>query len=643
MLDLMQNVLCLQAQISPLTVFWVGGGSGLHGASVVLMMLSCYALAFSLLYFVRRRRDVPFRRLWMLFALLLLASGTTHLLTLWGAGASVHLFVEVIKVADAIIAGFAVCALFSEVPKVLALPSPTVLLQLNQQLEIELDECKRAEVQRLQRDTRDRQLLEARLRSSEQQMRAVFDAMNDVVLMCKLKDGKITDIEIAPTDPPIYEDFECDPVTQTVQSLWDGDENDWIVQVQKVLTTGQSVDFEYSLQVDDRQLWFTASVSLMSDSTVLWVARDICDRKQAEDDLRQSEARYRTIYDNTPVMLHSIDTQGELISVSNYWLDKMGYQRQEVLGRRSIEFLTPESRQQARERFLPQLYEQGFMQKVPCQFVTQAGEVMDVLLSAIADKDIYGETERFLAVIIDVTELKQVEQQLQQANAELTRSNRELEQFAYVASHDLKEPLRMVTSFTQLLAQSYSGQLDENADRMIAFAVDGATRMQKLIDDLLAYSRVGTQRNTLLPLDCGLVLEAAKANLQMAIAESQAVIHQGSLPTLVSDRLRLQQLWQNLLGNAIKYRSDSPPQIEVGAEEQKDHWLFFVRDNGIGMEADNAERIFMIFQRLHTKQEYPGTGIGLAICSKIVEQLGGKIWVVSELGEGSTFYFTLPK
>ncbi len=495
----------------------------------------------------------------------------------------------------------------------------------------------------LQRDISDRKLLETRLRSSEQQMRAVFDAMNDVVLMCELESGEITDVEIAPTDPTIYEDLENDCISQTVQYLWYNAGNDWGEQIQQVLATGQTVEFEYSLEMGNSERWFTASVSQLSERSVLWVARDISDRKQAEDALRQSEARYRAIYDNTPVMLHSIDNQGKLISVSNYWLEKMGYQRHEVLGRLSTEFLTPDSQQDANGTYLPQLYAQGFVQNAAFQFVTKSGIVMDILLSAITERNTQGAVERSLAVIIDVTELKRVEQQLQKTNAELTRSNRELEQFAYVASHDLKEPLRMVTSFTQLLAQNYEGQLDANADQMIAFAVDGATRMQRLIDDLLAYSRVGTQRNALTSMDCNLVVEAAKANLQMAIAESQAVINQQSLPTLLCDRVQLQQLWQNLLGNAIKYRSKDPLQIDIGVEEQKHQWLFSVRDNGIGMNPAHAERIFMIFQRLHTKQEYPGTGIGLAICSKIVEQLGGKIWVESELGSGSTFYFTLPK
>ncbi|MGF1601152.1 MAG: PAS domain S-box protein [Thermosynechococcaceae cyanobacterium] len=492
-----------------------------------------------------------------------------------------------------------------------------------------------------QRDMSDRKRLEARLRSSEQQMRSVFEAMNDVVLICQIQDDVISGIEMAPTAS--LEGVNGNFTSQTVQYLWDSEDDAWGQKMQKVLVTGQTIELEYQLSIANRERWFTASVSPMTEQSVLWVARDISDRKQAEDSLKRSEARYRAIYENTPVMLHSIDTEGRLMSVSNYWLEKLGYQRQDVLGRPSLEFLTPASQQDALELYLPRFDEQGFLQNVSYQFVTKTGEILDVLLSAIAERDAHNQVERFLAVMIDVTELKQIEQQLKQANTELVRSNQELEQFAYVASHDLKEPLRMVTSFTQLLAQTYGGQLDADADKMIGFAVDGANRMQQLIDDLLTYSRVGTQRNMLVPVDCNEVVEMAKANLQVAIAESEAVINLAPLPTIIGDQRQLQQLWQNLLGNAIKYRSDRPLKIEVGVIEQANQWLFFIRDNGIGMEPDQCQRIFLIFQRLHTKQEYPGTGIGLAICSKIVDQLGGNLWAESELGQGSIFCFTLPK
>ena len=262
-------------------------------------------------------------------------------------------------------------------------------------------------------------------------------------------------------------------------------------------------------------------------------------------------------------------------------------------------------------------------------------------------------------VAFDITELKTAEAQLKKAhdelevrvqertaelaaaNKELASSNAELEQFAYVASHDLQEPLRMITSFTQLLVSRYRGNLDTDADEFIHFIADGAKRMSSLINDLLEYSRVGTRGRPLSPTDCSTVFELACNNLRVAIEEAGATITSDPLPKVMGDEIQLIQLFQNLIGNAVKFRGEQPVEVHVGVEPQKGNWLFRISDNGIGIEPQHAERIFIIFQRLHNRLQYPGTGIGLAICKKIVERHGGRIWVESEPGAGATFCFLL--
>jgi signal transduction histidine kinase len=240
------------------------------------------------------------------------------------------------------------------------------------------------------------------------------------------------------------------------------------------------------------------------------------------------------------------------------------------------------------------------------------------------------------------TELAQVNQDLRAATTELARSNNELQQFAYVASHDLQEPLRAVTGCIQLLQERCRDRLDAQGDELIGHVVDGAARMQALIDDLLALSRVGTSARAFVGTDLEIVLRDVRTNLAPALKESGATLTNTPLPTIVADPPQMAQLFQNLIGNALKFRGERSPTIQIGAERQEGRWLFSVKDNGIGIEPQYYERIFLLFQRLHTRRSYTGTGIGLAICKKIVERHGGRIWVESVPDQGSAFYFTIP-
>jgi two-component system sensor histidine kinase/response regulator len=229
-----------------------------------------------------------------------------------------------------------------------------------------------------------------------------------------------------------------------------------------------------------------------------------------------------------------------------------------------------------------------------------------------------------------------------QANAELQRSNAALQQFAHIVSHDLQEPLRMVSTYVQLLARRYQGQLDSEAQEFIGYAVEGAKRMQALIRDLRAYTRVGRQPQPFTSVTCETVLAQILTDLHLAIEEQQATVTHDPLPTVPRDGQQLRAVFQNLLSNALKFHGPEPPRIHISARPEDRQWVFSVRDNGIGIGPQHLERVFEVFQRVHTRSEYPGTGIGLAICKKIVEQHGGRIWVESEPGKGSTFYFTLP-
>jgi light-regulated signal transduction histidine kinase (bacteriophytochrome) len=249
--------------------------------------------------------------------------------------------------------------------------------------------------------------------------------------------------------------------------------------------------------------------------------------------------------------------------------------------------------------------------------------------------------ERTEALEREIAERTRHEQQMAENTLELQRSNAELEQFAYIASHDLQEPLRMVASYTDLLAQRYQGKLDERADKYIKYAVDGAKRMQRLIDDLLTFSRVGRRQRPLQPTDLNEIVRTVLKSLGHAIGKSNATIEFRNLPMVMADDGQIGQVFQNLIGNAIKFHAERAPHIRVAAELKAGKYLCAVADNGIGIEGQYSERIFQMFQRLHDRETYEGSGIGLAVAKKIVERHGGRIWFESEPGKGTTFFFTL--
>jgi len=371
---------------------------------------------------------------------------------------------------------------------------------------------------------------------------------------------------------------------------------------------------------------------------------DISDRKRAEraeEELRRSEKKYHRFFAEDVAANYISTTDGRILACNLAFVHLFGFgSAEEVLSNTAFSLYHSSEDRQA---FLNKLMERRQLRDCEMSFRRKDGATIYVIENATGTFDEAGRLTEIRGHLIDDTDRRQKVEALARRTEELARSNAELEQFAYVASHDLQEPLRMVSSYTQLLARRYRGRFDSDADEFIEFAVDGAKRMQRLINDLLAYSRVGTRAGGLQSGDAEAILEIALKNLTAAIDESGATIHSEPLPTVVADPLQLAQVFQNLIGNAIKYRGSVPPAIRVSCQEHPAEWQFLVQDNGIGIDPKHAGRIFQIFQRLHTKKEYPGTGIGLAICKKIVERHGGRIWVESQTGQGSTFLFTLPK
>lgn len=366
---------------------------------------------------------------------------------------------------------------------------------------------------------------------------------------------------------------------------------------------------------------------------------DITDRKKLEQALLESETKFKSLAEKSMVGIYML--QEGMITYANPRLAEIyGYELDEIIGLKWKELIYPPDLPLVAENIRKR--ETGELDAVHYEFrgLKKNGSLLHV--DTYGTSVMYGGRLMAIGTQLDITDRKRAEQELATRTAELARSNAELEQFAYLASHDLQEPLRMVASFTELLARRYTGKLDSDADEFITFAVDGANRMKQLINDLLAYSRVGTKAKPFAPTDCRDVLDRALSNLSMAIQEHGATVKAGRLPTVAADAVQLTQLFQNLIANAVKFHGPEPPLIEFTAEQHNEEWVFSVRDNGIGIDSQFFERIFAVFQRLHRKQEYPGTGIGLAICRKIVERHGGRIWVESELGKGSTFYFTIP-
>jgi len=472
-------------------------------------------------------------------------------------------------------------------------------------------------------DITERRQVENTLRKKQSEIRSLYESMTELFMLHEI----VYDAAGKPTD---YRILECNlaferstgiqrnvAIGGLVSRVFGTGEAPYLDIYARVVETGQPVDFETEFSPLGK--YFHISAFSPETGRFATLTSDITERRQAEEEIT-SLSKFPT---ENPYPILRVQNDGRITYANAASHELLALWGCEINGYTPAEFkdLINVAVDTASDKTVD----------VPCN-----DKVYSITLVPIVDSgyvNLYGR---------DITERQRAEEELHRLTEDLRRSNAELEQFAYVASHDLQEPLRMVSSYVQLLSKRYQGRLDQDADEFIGFAVDGAKRMQNLINDLLTFSRIDTRGKPPVPTSCEDAIEVALSNLQIAIEESGASITHETLPVVKGDPTQLVQLFQNLLSNAIKFRAIEPPRIHVGVQQDAGEWLFRISDNGIGLDPKFAERIFVIFQRLHQGDTYPGTGMGLAICKRIVQRHGGRIWVESQSGKGATFYFTLP-
>jgi len=436
-----------------------------------------------------------------------------------------------------------------------------------------------------------------------------------------------------------------------------------ILPGRRALNEGVSNELTFRLRQRDTEedRWFVIKSTPTLDANgqpklAINLMRDITEQKKAEEErlrlvllLEQQRRRIQTILDNVPGIVWEanglFDSGGlEMRFVSPYSQQMLGYTAEEWLNTPDFwrKVVLPDDWHSVLEQ-ADVILKNGHTGTMEFRLVAKDGHVVPVEAHVTLMNDEQGKPIGSCGVFMDTSERKQSEEHLARFAIDLQRSNKELEQFAYIASHDLQEPLRMVSSYLQLIETRYKDKFDDAGREFITYALDGAARMKDLISDLLAYSRVDTQPKAFTPIDSQEAFNRACRLLELSIEESEAVITSDALPQIKADEQQMVQLFQNLIGNSIKYRSsERKPEIHVGAALQKGEWVFSVRDNGIGIDEQYLDRVFVIFQRLHNRGEFSGTGIGLSICKKVVERHSGRMWAESEIGKGTTFYFTIP-
>jgi PAS domain S-box-containing protein len=590
----------------------------LHVITDALIGLSYYAIPVVLVYFIRKRRNLPFNWIFWMFAGFILACGTTHLMEIWNIWHSDYLLAGAVKAITAVLSVLTAAMLIPLTPKAIALPG---LQTLNRELEAALKD----------------------LSESEERYRMLLDGIKDYAIFMMDPRGQILSWNAGAelmkgyrADEIIGQNFSCFFPPKDI-------EQGRPEEILRMTAAGGRHE-EQGMRVRKDGSRFLASLTFTALYDQGGDLRGFSEFSRDLTESKESAAKYRGLLEAAPDAMVVVN-QAEAIVLVNVQAEKQfGYRRDELVGQK-IKKIIPE----------------GFAERLIADAARSAAEALaqhigagielsgrrkdgtefpiEIMLSPLES----AKGILVTAAIRNISARKKSEQELAVANQVLEESNLELKQFAYIASHDLQTPLRSIAGFVQLLQQEYEGKLDEQAQDWICRTVLAVARMQTLISDLLSYSRVEAHSRPFTQIPFLDVVNDALVLLESSIHDSEGQVVCGKLPIVMGDRSQLVQLMQNLIGNGLAYRSDKPPHIHISAKRSGKDWIFSTSDNGIGIDPKHYEQIFEIFKRLHNQKDKPGTGIGLAVCRRVVNRHGGKIWVESEPGHGSTFHFTIPE
>jgi len=490
------------------------------------------------------------------------------------------------------------------------------------------------------------------LRETEFNFFKAFKATPSILVIASLADGKYMEVNEAFEQVMGFRREEVIGRTSLELRIWQNPEDRELVMRQ--LAEGnkvRNIEVKFRAKTGDIivGLYSAEIIDIGEEPCLLSLVNDISARKTVEEELRQSEERYRRLYNETPVMLHSVDRDRRLVNVSNFWLETLGYERDEVLGRLSTDFLTPESRSYANGVAFPAYFQTGCCKDVPYKLVKKNGEIIDVLLSAIAERDSDGEVIRSLAVMTDVTARKRADEEIDRLNTDLAArayelecANRELEAFNYTVAHDLRKPLSVVNGYCQLIQETCGNNLSVDCKDYLQETYEGTCRMNRIIDTLLKFSRLAHVKPCRQKVDLSAMAYEVARELQSADPVRQVTFRVGEGITVNGDANLLRVVLDNLLGNAWKYTAmREEAVIEFGLTEMGDKQTCFVKDNGPGFDMAYAETLFTPFERLANVEKCDGFGIGLATVERIIRHHGGRVWAEGEPGKGASFYFTI--